>query len=279
MARRLETPPFCCEWRALTTNLIVLFLLVGLANVFIDPISLPLLATYVLRSSPRSLRTHAGFHPSRALCIPPSVRPSPCPKHLGVPTLSARRVPSVVSSRVSSLSSEYVLILQSVGDPITRSLFLPCLSYSLAVDRTVILTSVSGSLAALGTASSRLALSWLAWNSKLSGMPRFLSIIHAPPLFRGLGVGDPVVAPGLFTALFVRARSGPRILTTTAHLSGLMSALGRNRRSLRPRCPGTSSSSSTSFFVFLVVISVARVAATFCLSGLTWDLGVDRRRL
>ena len=123
--------------------------------------------------------TYSGFRPSRAACVLPSFRPSP-PEHLSVPTLFAPRVPSVGSSRVSSLSFEYALVLWSVGDPITRSSFLPCLPCSLTVERTVIPTSVSGSFAALGTASSRLVPSWPAWPYMISEMPRFLFPVRSP---------------------------------------------------------------------------------------------------
>ena len=77
--------------------------------------------------------------------------------------------------------------------------------------------------------------------------------------------------------LIVYACFGPRLLTTIAHLSGLMLAL---RCSLLHRCRGISSSSTAHFPIRLVVISVPHLAAaTLRLSGLTWAPVVDHRCL
>ena len=156
-----------------------------LPNNVADPVTLPLSAAYVLRMRSRLLQSHTGFRPSRTACVPPSARFPPRPKHLGVHPLSVPRLPPVVSTHVSLLSSEYTLALRSLCDHITRPSFLPCLRCSLVVERTSILTSMSvypasASFAALITALSRPTPSWPAWHCTSSGMPRFLFMVRSP---------------------------------------------------------------------------------------------------
>ena len=124
-----------------------------LLDAVVNPATPNLSAMYALRLGPRSLRLYVGFHALRTAYVPLSVRSSPHADSLRMLTLSAPRSLCVGSSCVPLSFPECTLVLQSLRDPITHSSLPPCLSCSLAVERTLIPTSGSVSFAALDTAS------------------------------------------------------------------------------------------------------------------------------
>jgi hypothetical protein len=126
-----------------------------LPNDIADPVALPFSVSFTLQMRSRSLRSHARFRPS-------------CVAHLGVPTLTALRLPSIGFPRTSMLPSECVLVLRSFYDPITRFVFR---SAPLTLPKRYVasLTSASVLSASESSATSDVAVSprgtpsWPAW--------------------------------------------------------------------------------------------------------------------